>query len=191
MEQRLAWSLASLCLLLIAIAALKPDLFEFPTEPEVMAQEKTASEPSLLQNKITAPTEVLQEAPKPALIDAGDSVKAATVEKKVAKEIVKNPADKMIEKPHPVVKKTPDKISIQTADGYYVQLGAFKEKARAQGQVDQLKHFGWNAIVYRKSNALFAVWAGPKANRSDAQSLRKAIEVKMKSRGFIVHHKKR
>jgi len=190
LENRVAWVVASLCLLLIAVAALKPDLFELPSEPEITVENNTvkaqnkaewekkqAYQPPA-QEEQAALEELVAEIQKPAVINARTPVKAAPVAVK-----------KIIKKPAPITKPAPTKTSAHTASGYYVQLGAFGKRLGAQGQVDQLKKFGWDAVVFQKPGGLFAVWAGPTAKRTDAVSLQKSIERKMKSKGFIVYHK--
>jgi len=81
------------------------------------------------------------------------------------------------------------KTNSAPASGYYVQLGAFGEKPRAQGLVDQLKRQGWSAVISPKPNGLHAVWAGPEKDHAEAEKLQKAIEKKMKTKGFIVQQK--
>jgi len=183
-EHRTAWVIASLCLLLVAIVSLKPDLFEFTSKPEpitqsrapevatTMSEEIPIAEPVKEAQKETVPVPV-----KPAVIDA-QLTRVAPVAKK----------DPPVKSPPPV-KPAAAKIPISPATGFYIQLGAFKERARAQGQVDQLRLHGWDAVIYRKKNNFFAVLAGPRSTRSDAATLQKSIERKMKSKGFIVYHK--
>ncbi|GAV19508.1 rare lipoprotein A [Mariprofundus micogutta] len=182
-EHRTAWIVASLSLLIMLIAAVKPDLFEAgPDRPAVAEQqlqkvypdEQKAIEENSVADSV-AKKDVIAEPFKPAVIDAKPATKKAVpVEKKVTKA-VKQPA----------VVKTVKKA----ASGYYIQLGAFNEKPRAQGLVDQLRQSGWHGLINEKSTGLFAVWAGPESNRKAAETLQQAIERKLKLKGFIIHHK--
>lgn len=187
-EHRTAWIVASLCLLLIVVASIKPDLFELPeqvAEPEQSQEAVTRHEQSLAE-RIAPPIEEKSEPvankvePQPviepeqplAVIDAAKPTPAK-----------KAPETKPVSTP--VAKTAPSTLS----SGYYVQLGAFGEKTRAQGLVDQLKRQGFSAVIAPKPGGLHAVWAGPKRNRDSATRLQTAIEKRLKSKGFIVHHK--
>jgi len=73
------------------------------------------------------------------------------------------------------------------ANGYYVQMGAFQQRSRAQGMVRHLKKRGWKAVLTTTQGGLHAVWIGPKRTRSEAETLLKIIRTKLKNKGFIVH----
>ncbi|PJA31481.1 MAG: hypothetical protein CO187_09200 [Zetaproteobacteria bacterium CG_4_9_14_3_um_filter_53_7] len=183
-EHRTAWILSCSCLLLIALAVAKPDLFDpssysTPPAPQQAQAEKEAGTPppppveeEVETEAVTKVADIVETA-KPAVIDAGAKTETPAPVAKAAPTVV-TPA-----KPGPVS---------APAAGYYVQLGAFSEKSRAQGLVDQLASSGWHAVVYQKSATLFAVWAGPESDRKAVDTLQKAIEGKMKIKGFIVHH---
>ncbi|ATX80207.1 Cell division protein DedD (protein involved in septation) [Mariprofundus aestuarium] len=181
-EHRSAWIFALCCLLLILIASLKPDLFEFSQEEVALPEqvEDTARDSDALAERIAPPVEEPAEAVKstPEI----EQPKAVVIP---AKPVTSN---RVITK-KPAVKAVSSKTSSTPASGYYVQLGAFGEKPRAQGLVDQLKRQGWNAVISAKPNGLHAVWAGPKKDHAEAEKLQKAIEKKMKTKGFIVQQK--
>lgn len=172
-EHRTAWIIAASCLLLIFIASLKPDLFELSQE----------SEPASISTEIStkADPEPLEELPplEETIVQAQQKVKQ-----------IKPTPPKAVIQPKPVRKEVTTKKEVNSiASGYYVQLGAFKEKPRAQGLVDQLKRQGWQALISSKANGLHAVWAGPKRSRTEIDRLQKAIEKKLKTKGFIVQQK--
>ncbi|OIO69622.1 MAG: hypothetical protein AUJ57_09065 [Zetaproteobacteria bacterium CG1_02_53_45] len=183
-EHRTAWTFFFSCLLLIAIAVVKPDIFDLssystpparqqtvvekavsPPLPQV--EEETEAEPVIEAETVTAPV-------KPAVIDAAAKVNTKAVVAKKATPVA--PAE------------NPEPASSAPTAGYYVQLGAFSDKPRAQGLVDQLGRSGLHAIINQKSSALFAVWAGPESERKSVETLQRAIESKMKIKGFIIHH---
>jgi DedD protein len=183
-EHRTAWIVASCCLLVILTAAIKPDLFEFPQHESVGEEPAVpASMEEIIAEQIAPPIE--------------DEAEAVVVE--AAKEIA--PPKAVITPSKPVVEKTPAKPTpapskaeaatkpSAPAAGYYVQLGAFGERPRAQGLVDQLKLQGWSAVIAPKPGGLHAVWAGPEKDRGSAERLQKEIERKLKTKGFVVQQK--
>ena len=180
-EHRTAWSVALCCLLLILITSLKPDLFSSSDQVSVVAQEDIAAERPKHRAKPIAPR--IDAKPKQPALEHVTEVKRPKVVVAAAKPIVKKSTPKkIVTKPAATTVSTPD-------SGYYVQLGAFKEKPRAQGLVDQLKRQGWSGILSRKSSGLYVVWAGPEKERSKVDKLQVAIEKKMKIKGFIVTQK--
>lgn len=177
-EHRTAWILALCCLLLILITSLKPDLFEFPEQEQAGEPSPPVKHEPQLAEKITPP---LHKKTEPEI---AAPVKAAV---KPVVEPVKKAAAPVVQKQKTAVKK-----SAGAAMGYYVQLGAFREKPRAQGLVDQLKHQGWKATVSPLPNKdLHAVWAGPEATRAKAEQLQSAIAKKLNIKGFITQQKTR
>jgi len=179
-EHRAAWIIAACCLLLILTASLKPDLFTPSTEQvaaAVVKQERAKAQVKPLPAAIAEEPEQIE--PEPAV----DPIKPKTVVAQ-AKPVVKQEVAKK-----PVIKATP--TAGEPGSGYYVQLGAFKERPRAQGLIDQLKRYGWSGVLSQKNNGLYAVWAGPEQQRAGADKLQIAIEKKMKTKGFIIHQKGR
>ena len=186
-EHRSAWILALCCLLLILITSLKPDLFKPSQEEAVNAvdSESTADRASLAE-KIAPPLHEDRAVVKPKVIE-----NRPVIEKKaVAKAATSAEKASTTKAQANNTKKTVAKTGSSPAAGYYVQLGAFREKPRAQGLADQLKRQGWQAIVSKLPNkALHAVWAGPKTSQAAAEKLQAAINKKMKIKGFIIQKK--
>ncbi|NWF38023.1 hypothetical protein F3F96_02565 [Mariprofundus sp. NF] len=177
-EHRTAWIVAACCLLLIFIASLKPDLFT--TSPEQVAEAEVKEERAKPLAK-HLPATIAEEPERIEPEPVAEPIKPKTVIAP-AKPVVKKEVAKQ-----PVIKAAPS--ADEPGSGFYVQLGAFKEKPRAQGLIDQLRHHGWSGVLSKKTNGLYAVWAGPEQQRAEADKLQIAIEKKMKTRGFIVHQK--
>lgn len=177
-EHRAAWITAACCLLIILTVSLKPDLFTASeqvveaAQPEMQAERSRPEAPAIEDEQEVIEPEPAAEPikPKPVIAPSKPAVK-----KDIAKQ--------------PIIKAVPS--ADEPSGGYYVQLGAFKERPRAQGVIDQLKRHGWNGVLSQKSSGLYAVWAGPEAQRAGADKLQIAIAKKMKTRGFIVHQKGR
>jgi len=79
------------------------------------------------------------------------------------------------------------KASVTIANGYYIQLGAFHERPRAQGLADQMKHKGMHTIIAPRAGDLHAVWIGPAKTHAEAKALLKRLQPGLKNKGFIVH----
>lgn len=71
--------------------------------------------------------------------------------------------------------------------GYYVQVGAFKNAARAKKLAKSLQHAGWHVQVIPK-NALHAVLVGPWATRDQAKNTKLQLTHRNKIKGFIIQH---
>lgn len=170
LEQRIAWGMAASCIMLVLLASARPEWFDFSTSQQKQATKQTA------RQALSTPTK-----------------HAATQQRKIhlkARIIPPATAAKKLPAVHAKTKSPPPvKKPIAITDGFYVQLGAFHESARAQGLADQLKRNGWTTVIASKPNGLHAVWVGPKKTRSEAEKLRKAIHLKLKNKGFIVHKK--
>jgi len=169
LEQRIAWGIAACCIILVFLASTRPEWFELPTPP-----------PQPIVKK-----EPIRNTPRPAPV-----IHHHRVETPVEAPVKIQPAQPEPKK-RPVVTtpktKAPDTRVI--ASGFYVQIGAFHERLRAQGLADQLKRKGWKAVISTRKNSLFAVWIGPKQTRASAEKLLVTIQHKLKSKGFIVHQK--
>jgi len=163
----MAWGIAASCIMLVLLASVRPEWFDFstssqkPTSKQALSgsAKHTATQPrkTHLKTRQTAPATAAKKPP---------AMHAKT------------------KSPPPPAKKQ-NTIS----GGFYVQLGAFQQRPRAQGLADQLKRNGWMAVIVSKPDGLHAVWVGPKKMRSEAEKLRKAIHRKLKNKGFIVHKK--
>ncbi|MDX8395292.1 MAG: SPOR domain-containing protein [Mariprofundaceae bacterium] len=89
-----------------------------------------------------------------------------------------------------VVKSNPKPMAEKTKhpalpQGYYVQLGAFKEIKRAQAMVQQLKR--WKPRLAPRKG-LNAVWIGPFASRNLADQAKTKLHKDSKLQGFIIKH---
>jgi cell division septation protein DedD len=91
-------------------------------------------------------------------------------------------------KPHvapiQITKKT---ITSHSSKAYFVQVGAFQDKAHAQKLKKQLLKKHWSAIIQKK-NRFYAVQVGPYQQREKANSIKKQLSHKEKINGFITHH---
>ncbi|MFQ5519455.1 MAG: SPOR domain-containing protein [Mariprofundus sp.] len=184
LELRTAWVIAACCIALIFTASVRPDWFEFPT-PNPDLQQQFESVESAKK------TEPVRAAIQPQKIEPAVQHAQPQAEKPAA---VAPAQSKPVVSPKPpaaIVKaKQPAATSSAIANGYYVQIGAFKERSRAQGLTDQLKRQSWNTVIVEKKPGLHAVWIGPKQHRGEAEALLKSIDLKLKRNGFIIHHKK-
>jgi len=157
-EQRTAWGVAAGCMMLVSLAAVRPDWFDLSTW--LQPSKRAESVATTLQS---SPPQT--SAPKAVVAQA---------------------------RPHamhpPSVRAHHHHAAAATiANGYYVQMGAFQERSRAQGMVKHLKKRGWKAVLTTTRLGLHAVWIGPKRTRSEAERLLKIIRAKLKNKGFIVH----
>jgi cell division septation protein DedD len=172
LEQRMAWGIAASCIILVLLVFARPEWFEFDFSTP---QHAPVASPVLTAQATHAASQQHKTQPK-------------TLAKPHAAAVKKSPTahskTKTKPSPHPVKKHT------AIADGFYIQLGAFHERPRAQGLADQLKRSGWAAVITTKPGGLHAVWVGPKTTRSEAEKLSKAIHRKFKNKGFIVHKKR-
>ncbi len=73
--------------------------------------------------------------------------------------------------------------------GFYVQVGAFRDPARARALAGRLKRRGFSARIVAKAGGLHAVWAGPRSSRSEAETLKNSIQLKAGLSGFIVQRR--
>ncbi|RLL50564.1 SPOR domain-containing protein [Mariprofundus sp. EBB-1] len=180
-EQRIAWSFSFCAIIITLIAIAQPQWFELlsavnspvhqPTPVTKPVQPtRTKSMNTITPAEIPAPKKA---PPTPAVIKP--ITQATPVTPVQTKHIAKKPTT-----------IAPKKTVL--APGFYVQLGAFDEKARAQGLADQLKRKGWSVKIATKKNGMHAVWIGPKSTKTEAETLLKTIHSKLKQKGFIVQH---
>jgi len=180
-EQRLAWSLSFCAIVITLFAIAQPQWFELlsavnsPVHQQAPVTNPVQPARTKTMNTITPAAEspAPKKAPPPAAIKP---ITQATP--------VTPPPTKHIAKKTSTI--APKKTVL--APGFYVQLGAFDEKARAQGLADQLKRKGWSVKIATKKNGMHAVWIGPKSTKSEAEILLKTIHSKLKQKGFIVQH---
>jgi len=87
----------------------------------------------------------------------------------------------------PVVAVTrPLKSKNRLAYGYYVQVGAFKDAARARKLGNSLQHAGWHVQTVIKNHGLHAVLAGPLQTRKKAESAKLKLAKRSGIKGFII-----
>ncbi len=170
LEQRIAWGIAACCIILVFLASTRPEWFELPAPTP---QQVVNKEPN---RKTSHPAPVIHHHQVETPLEA--PVKTQPSKPKPKKRLV-------VTTPKT---KTPDTTVI--ASGFYVQIGAFHERHRAQGLTDQLKRKGWKAVISTRKNRLYAVWVGPKQTHASAEKLLLTIQRKLKSKGFIVHQKR-
>jgi len=165
LEQRIAWAVAASCIILVVIASSRPAWFDVSTYSAHHAS-ATAAHPSEPANRAVGAPPTHQQA---------QTHHHAT------------PSHRLDHARHsaPTHHRNPTKL----AHGFYIQLGAFNERLRAQGLADQLKHRGWHhTVIASTKGGLHAVWIGPKSTRSAAVTLLKTVQRTFKNKGFIVHH---
>ncbi|EAU55111.1 SPOR domain-containing protein [Mariprofundus ferrooxydans] len=180
-EQRTAWVIVTCCIITVMVASFRPQWFDF-------SQLLTTTTP--VQNDSSD----LPAVPQPATIDLPEP----TPTPPVVAAPSPSPAHTPVAKPTTRPTSRSKTITTQAATparsepgaGYYVQLGAFKESARAKGLTARLSHLGWQShIIVRGS--LHAVWAGPTTTRAQAEQLQKAIAAKLHNQGFIIRQQAR
>jgi cell division septation protein DedD len=163
-ENRVALIIACICIAIISSLSAWPNLIPFR------------------QNKAQAP-DVRHASPvkKPT---AKPAAKIAAKKRSPAKAVR---AAKSQTKKRPAAR--PEKAPASAKPAFYVQVGAFKQVARAQGLIDQLHQHRWAAIIEARPKQFHAVWAGPFTSRAMAEKLMEQINSKLKIKGFIVQKK--
>jgi len=172
-EHRTAWMVAAACMGLIAVILIWPGLFS----SDEAAKDRQAAAPP---NKTYRLPQKASPAPEPAPVTKPHAP-AARAGKSA-------PAEK------PVLKKAPPASSPTTAvrawtGGYYVQLGAFRDRAKAKALVARVRKAGWAAHIEPRSANLHAVWTGPMTSREKAVQRLQQIDKAMHIKGFIIHKK--
>ncbi len=164
LEQRMAWGIAAICIMLVMLASARPEWFDFTTPhptPVAKQTQSTSTKHAATRQRQTHPTRA-----KPP---ATAAKKAPVIHAKA--------------KTSPLAKPT------AITGGFYVQVGAFKEHLRARGLADQLKRQGSSVVIVSKKDGLHAVWIGPKKTRAEAEKLLKTMHLKHNNKGFIIHQK--
>jgi len=173
-EQRIAWGIASCAILITILAASQPELFDFSSG----AHKKFDEAAPIVKSKAQTQTKALP------------FTEPVSKEKTIVKAATKTAPVKPLLKTAPVTKAASKVIKSKSTPiitkGFYVQLGAFGEKTRAQGFADNLILKGWSVKVFTKKSGLHAVWIGPKKSHTEAEKLLRNIQLKLKQKGFIV-----
>jgi len=175
LEQRIAWAVAASCLILVLLASARPAWFDFSTPAQTQA---TGHIEPVLHKTIPAKHSVAKR-----------SITKRPVAKKAVAGQAVTPAKKL-RAVHANTKpaSTPARTQAMLAHGFYIQLGAFNERPRAQGLADRLQHQGWHTVIAPTQGGLHAVWIGPRPTRRGAEILLKTVHARLKNKGFIVHH---
>jgi len=176
----MAWIIASLCIVLVIGAFLWPMAGSEEKGKTASRQKPVVEEPSIETIIATAQTkeerhQIKRQAEpvqpvQPARAPAPEKAAPVAVEKAV-------PAVKA------VAQST--KVSATLPAGYYVQLGAFKERQRAEALTKRLSA-NWVTHIKAKPNNMRAVWAGPYPSSKEAERIKAEIAARTKIKGFIV-----
>ncbi len=90
-----------------------------------------------------------------------------------------------VAKPSPVVKQTP--IAKTPRHGFYIQVAAFKDPARARAQAGKLRQNGWKVDIVIKGGDMHAVWVGPWQSRTDADKGKARLLKELNLKGFMIN----
>jgi cell division septation protein DedD len=165
-ETRTAWIIASMSIVLVVSAFSWPMISNHTTDDAVTTDKpqhpiqnktETASIEKIIAKAQTQERQHIKSQPKPSVL---------------------TPA------PVPTPKVQAAKAST-LAKGYYVQVGAFKEQARAETLQKKLAA-NWATHIKSKPNNLFAVWAGPYPSSKEAERVKTSLASRAKIKGFIV-----
>jgi len=178
-EQRTAWGVALCAILLIIVATSQPQWFAFtsstqsPLKPHKQQLQQHPTHQTPASN-----TRTVSQTTQPP--------KASTAQTQQTK-----PSIKKQHKPAALSKpKHASKPQSLTANGFYVQIGAFKDSLRAKNMRHTLNKKGWNVHIIKRKSSLHAIWIGPVSSHSKAEKLLQNIQRKLKYKGFIVHKKR-
>jgi len=166
-EQRMAWGIAIIAIVLMLFASFRPDWF---------AVTKHTPEPTATK----AVSDVAKNRTPAKRIDPVSPAPKRATPPEAAPVVKKN-------RPQRTTAAVAKPVRTTLANGYYVQVGAFKDRDRAQGMVDQLQRHGWHAVIAEKKKGLHAVRAGPEKSRRAAEQLEKTLAKTLHTKGFIVH----
>lgn len=173
-EKRAALVIAIASIGLVALAIVWPWLM--PAK-QTATSPVAASEPPQLPIKVQAPAPAVKPVPKP-------EPEAPPAQPQPAPATVQPAKPPAPTKPAPAPTATK---SAATVAGYYVQLGAFKDKKRAEALAGRLSG-KWNTTVAGRPNNLHAVWVGPYKSESLAVQAKTRIAKAEKINGFIIKH---
>jgi len=178
-EHRIAWIIAGCCIIIVLAAALRPQWFDFLQPPLAKNQQRQRFLPAPHRPAAASTT---KSAPVPVAPPASTTRKPTIA----AKPIPRNKPSTIIRAN--VAKPASSTSGLTQPEGrYYVQLGAFKESARAKYLADRLSHSGWQARITVRGR-LHIVLVGPASTRAKAKQLQKAIAARLHSnKSFIIH----
>lgn len=212
-EAKTAWVVAAGCVVLIVTAFIRPLLPDDPAPATETAieQERHAirAESRVDEKKQSSSIEQIIEKTRqdeaPAVIDepvaaatepAGPVARPETVAVKPKTEEVRKPASA-----NTTITASSDTSSIAAIlagaemkrsaalpKGYYVQLGAFGKQSGAESLQKRLQPKLENTHVQKKSNGMYAVWAGPYDSKKDADAAGVRIARQTNIKGYTVSH---
>ena len=170
-EQTWAIAVATGCfIILIALP--------FWSESKQASQNKVhqAQAPHIASQKI-APISTQKIPPKKATTKP-----AVSHTKQAAKKAVVSAKPRVM----PIQNKTKPMVT-KALQAYFIQVGAFQDKAHAQNLKKRLLKKHWPVIIQKKKR-FYAVQIGPYKQKEKANSIKKQISHKEKINGFITHH---
>ncbi len=184
-ERNIAWGVAIVSIILIAMLIIWPSLFSSP---------EASVEPASQVQQTAPPAE-------PITTPAGQAFKAPAKPEPVAKAApapspaatpAPRPAPKSESKslPAPLESKPEPATTSTTPAGYYIQVGAFGSMYRAEQMLEYVKSKKFDARIVKKKNGLNAVWVGPEPTRAKIEELKHQMVEKEKLPGYIVQAKK-
>lgn len=173
-EKRAALVIASLSLILVAVAFAWPLIGNEPTAPAAVETARQAvpeqkAEPAKRQTAPSLPAK-----------QSGPVTPAAPAEKPADKTAVPAAASEQV-----VKSQAPQKEAL--GKGFYIQLGAFKDEQRATALAKRLGK-SWHTHVVDRPNRLHAVWVGPYNSSALANQDKARISKAEKINGFITRH---
>ncbi|MDX8401128.1 MAG: SPOR domain-containing protein [Mariprofundaceae bacterium] len=196
-ERRIALGVAAAALLLIALALIAPDWFPSDSTPrqapEAEAPKPRADTTPSFHVPPAPPERVKPEAgqapPAPAvrpapgtavrpLPDSPPTTRAASNRLKPAAPAA-TPPDRRRDARKPV------KQAVARGE-WFVQVGAFKSRARARAMLRRIRDKGFDGRIVPKAGGLHAVQAGPRESREAARTLQQSLRIKAGIKGFIV-----
>lgn len=106
---------------------------------------------------------------------------------------VQRPAPTPVQLPEPTPVQLPEPTPATAGEtpGFYVQLGAFSENARAEGLASRVRSAGFDAFVQRavmQNGTLYRVRIGPIAERAAADTLAARVSRAVSERAVVVEH---
>lgn len=168
-ETRTAWIIASVCIALVIGS------FLWPMIDSTFIEKNTSASKEKIKSETESIEKIIVKVQKQEAQTEKNSPQPAPVPKKAAPVTAKK--TQSASKPTATPKSLPK--------GYYVQVGAFKERKRAQTLQKKLAA-NWKTQLKDKPNKMVAVWAGPYKNSKEAARIKTEISTRTKIKGFIV-----
>jgi len=191
-ERQVATSIALVCLLLIVIVSIWPDIFQSASSHDV-PQQSGAPE---------ATPSVAMVKPGPAEPSVPASSPVATISPRAAESVSRSATDASSAASHhapPKVKaattaiqksasKPPTLKTPPLPTGYYVQVGAFSDRKRAEAMQQKVRRAGWPVYIMPKAKGLLGVVIGPYPSRKQAGQQQQKILQQLKLKGYPIQH---